>query len=60
MAERPETFQDIHIIVPQDAPKADELLAALNKAIVKLKGDARYSQIIAKHISSIYPGVAAK
>ena len=51
MIEGAVSVQDIHIGVARDRPGANELLAALNEGIGKLKAEDTYSQIIVKHLS---------
>lgn len=56
MADRAVTAQDIHIILAKDTPGAEELLAALNKGIAKLKSDDSYFAIVAKHLAQLQAG----
>jgi hypothetical protein len=56
MSDRAVGTQAIEIILAKDSPGADQLLAALNKGIAKLKGEDLYSQIVAKHLAQINAG----
>ena len=55
MIENAATTQDVRIAVPKDAPRAQELLRALNKGIAKLKSEELYSQIVMKHVLALNP-----
>lgn len=56
MADRAVTAQDIHIILAKDTPDAEELLAALNQGIAKLKSEESYFAIVAKHLAQLQAG----
>jgi hypothetical protein len=56
MADRAVTTQDIHIILAKDTPGAEDLLAALNKGIAKLKSEDSYFAIVAKHLAQLQAG----
>jgi polar amino acid transport system substrate-binding protein len=56
MADRAVTTQDLHIILAKDTPGAEDLLAALNKGIAKLKSEDLYFSIVAKHLSQLQAG----
>jgi hypothetical protein len=56
MADRAVTAQDIHIILAKDTPGAEDLLAALNKGIAKLKSEDSYFAIVAKHLAQLQAG----
>ncbi len=55
MVENAGAAQEVRIVVPKDAPKAKELLGALNKGIAKLKSEDLYSQIVMKHVLALNP-----
>jgi hypothetical protein len=56
MADRAVGTQNIEIILAKDAPGAQQMLAALNKGIAKLKSDELYARIVAKHLAQINAG----
>jgi TRAP-type uncharacterized transport system substrate-binding protein len=56
MADRAVSTQDIEIILAKNEPGAEQLLAALNKGIAKLKAEDLYSRIVAKHLAQINAG----
>jgi polar amino acid transport system substrate-binding protein len=56
MSDRAVTAQDIRIILAKDIPGAEDLLAAVNKGIAKLKSDDQYFSIVAKHLAQLQAG----
>jgi hypothetical protein len=53
MADRPLTTKGIHMVLPKEAPGAEQRLAAINNGIAKLKSEDAYLQIIAKNLSRL-------
>jgi polar amino acid transport system substrate-binding protein len=52
--------EEIRIVVAKSAPKAEELLNALNKGIAKLKTEDVYGEIVMKHVMALNQSAAAR
>lgn len=52
--EKPVSVLNLHVIVAKSHPRAEELLAYVNRALVKLKGDGKYGEIVDRHLSAFW------
>jgi hypothetical protein len=60
MQPRPLATRGVHAVVARESPKAEELIAAINRGLKKLKEGGAHSAIVQKHMAHMWDGSASR